>query len=388
MGMDGFKWFQGVVEDRMDPLKLGRLRVRMVGLHPEKKSSIQGIRTEELLWCHPMQPITDAAMNGIGQTPLGVVEGTWVFGFFRDCQLMQDPVIIGTVGGIPEDAPVGSRGFNDPNEKYPKSDFLTEPDTNRLARNEKIDQTIVQAKRDTEEADIPTAGYNADGTSYNEPTTPYNASYPFNHVHESESGHVSEIDDTAGSERLHTYHRTGTFEEIHPDGSKVTKVVGDDYEIVVKDKKCYVKGNLNVTVIGDANVYVQGNVTQQVDGNYEQHIKGDVDQHVEGNVTQTVDLNVTETVHGNVTQQVDGNVTSTIDGDVNQTISGGTGLTQNVSSDVSITCTNFTVNASASHSTTASSISRSGSTISDDGGGATVNLAGAASIDGSAINLG
>lgn len=381
MGMDGFKWWQGVVEDRMDPLKLGRCRVRMIGLHPEKKSSKQGIRTEELLWCYPMQSITSAAMNGIGETPLGPVEGTWVFGFFRDSDLMQDPVMMGTAGGIPEDAPVGSRGFNDPNEKYPKADFLNEADTNRLARNDEIGHTIVQAKIDSEQKDIPTAGYNAEGPKYNELPTPYNASYPFNHVKESESGHVEEIDDTEGSERLHTYHRTGTFDEIHPDGSKVTKIVGSDYEIVLIDKKCYVKGNLNITVLGDANMYTVGNVTQQVDGNMSQHIKGNVDQHIEKNVTQTID--------GNVTEEVGGNVTSTVEGDVNQTINGGSGLTQTVSNDVTITCANYSVNASGSHSTTSPSISRTASgSISDDGGGATVSLAGAASIDGTAINLG
>ena len=31
MGMDGFIWFTGVVEDRNDPSKLGRVRVRCVG---------------------------------------------------------------------------------------------------------------------------------------------------------------------------------------------------------------------------------------------------------------------------------------------------------------------------------------------------------------------
>ena len=42
---------------------------------------------------------------------------------------------------------------------------------------------------------------------------------------------VQEFDDTPGAERIHTYHRAGTFEEIHPDGSKVIKVVRDEYEL-------------------------------------------------------------------------------------------------------------------------------------------------------------
>ena len=73
-------------------------------------------------------------MNGIGTTPLGPVEGTWVFGFFRDGKNAQEPVMLGTFGGHPEEGPNPSRGFNDPGGRYPLALFLNEQDTNRLAR--------------------------------------------------------------------------------------------------------------------------------------------------------------------------------------------------------------------------------------------------------------
>ncbi|CAL9998886.1 baseplate hub subunit and tail lysozyme [Vibrio phage D480] len=419
MGLEGFEWWTGVVEDRTsDPLKLGRLKVRMIGLHPEKKNSEQGIKTEDLLWVHPMQSLDNAAMNGIGNASIGVVEGTWLFGFYRD-KLRQDAVAIGSLPGIPGEAANGSRGFNDPNEKYPLADKLNEPDTNRLARNdvstdEYDEQTavdefnngttdyvhrphpVIAAKRALDETEIPTAGYNEDGVPYDEPSTPYNAQYPFNHVRESESGHIQEIDDTEGVERLHTYHRTGTFEEIHPDGTKVTRIIGDDFEIVKRDQNLLVKGNLNITVVGDATFYCQSNVTQQIDGNLKQHVKGNVDQHVEMDVTQTVDQNVNQTVHQNVTQEVDGNVsqtvhqnvtqqvdqnvTQTVGGNVQSTVSGD--YTQNISGNYSIT-----VGGSMSESVS-SSYTRSAASISDDGGGATLSLAGAAALDGSTVSLG
>ena len=49
------------------------------------------------------------------------------------------------------------------------------------------------------------------------------AVYPYNHVFESESGHIIEIDDTKDNERLFTKkaHRTGTSQEISPDGTQV-----------------------------------------------------------------------------------------------------------------------------------------------------------------------
>ena len=116
-----FIWFKGVVENRNDPMKLGRCRVRCLGFRTENKSLLP---TDDLPWAFPIQPITSAAMNGIGQTPIGPVEGTWVFGFFMDGKSCQQPVIMGTMGGVPEEAPNSAVGFNDPNAKYPKEEFL------------------------------------------------------------------------------------------------------------------------------------------------------------------------------------------------------------------------------------------------------------------------
>ena len=47
--------------------------------------------------------------------------------------------------------------------------------------------------------------------------------YPYNKVHQSESGHVFEVDDTLGKERINVHHRSGTFHEIHAD-AEVTRM--------------------------------------------------------------------------------------------------------------------------------------------------------------------
>ena len=99
MGTEGFVWFYGVVEDRKDPLFLGRVKVRCIGFHTDDKLLIP---TEDLPWADVIQSITSAAISGIGSTPTGLVEGTHVFGFFRDGREGQEPVILGTSGGIPE----------------------------------------------------------------------------------------------------------------------------------------------------------------------------------------------------------------------------------------------------------------------------------------------
>ena len=91
--------YTGVVENRQDPLKLGRCQVRVVGLHTHDKSQLP---TYDLPWAFPMQPSTSAAMSGIGDSPVGPVEGTWVVIMFQDKE-NQQPIILGTLGGIPQE---------------------------------------------------------------------------------------------------------------------------------------------------------------------------------------------------------------------------------------------------------------------------------------------
>ena len=97
-----------------------------------------------------MFPIDTPSMNGMGQTPSFMVEGTWVVGFFRDAMEKQQPVIIGTLPAYPQTTSNKELGFNDPNAKYPKSDFLDESDINRLAKGgadaERVTQ-VLQAKK-------------------------------------------------------------------------------------------------------------------------------------------------------------------------------------------------------------------------------------------------
>jgi hypothetical protein len=276
-----FVWWVGVVEDRMDPKKLGRLRVRIMGYHTPDKEEIP---TEDLFWAYPIQPITSAAMNGIGTTPLGSVEATWVIGFFRDGNFAQDPVIFGTFGGIPKDKKGhdSGEGFSDPNEYYPKDDFLQEPDTNRLARNEKISETSIQEQRDNEEIEIKIALNNGE---WDELSTKYNAEYPYNHVRETESGMQEEWDDTSGVERFRRWHPNKSFVEEYPKGSTVRKISKDHFEIIEGDDHLLIKGKngQTITINADMHVYVKGDVYMQVDGNFTQEVAKDYKLKIGGN---------------------------------------------------------------------------------------------------------
>jgi len=50
-GDNGFYWWVGVVEDRDDPLMLGRCRVRIVGYHTP---IVTELPVEDLPWAHPI----------------------------------------------------------------------------------------------------------------------------------------------------------------------------------------------------------------------------------------------------------------------------------------------------------------------------------------------
>ena len=282
MGKNGFQWFVGVVEDRSDPKTLGRLRVRCLGYHTE---DLIKLPTKDLPWAHVMNPITSATVSGLGQSPLGAVEGSWVVGFFQDGADAQQPIIIGTLPGVPSELPTkgNNKGFQDEvHANYPK---YKETDVNRLAVNAKTTAAAGQVSTDANphssltirradrEKNIGRADFNQvdlgranlggtfvlegdDGTNFSEPETPYDAEYPHNHVYESEAGHIREIDDTPGAERIHERHANGTGYELHPNGDKVTRVKKDNYDLVYGQQYTHIRGNQSTTTNGGVKVFV------------------------------------------------------------------------------------------------------------------------------------
>lgn len=535
---DGFYWWVGVVEDRKDPLKLGRCRVRVLGYHIENKRELP---TQDLPWAMPMQPITSAANSGKGQTPLGPLEGTWVVGFFADGADCQQPIMMGTMGGIPETsvacasqnsnetnsansqkdgagniiydengnaAPVtpsntspsstasnsitktlpplsqdeiqslmntialresssvaggvqnystintsgyvgkyqfgaaalitngylkppldpkakitnsmlndsrnwtgkgdvnslddfinnknnvqetamfeninfnygqlqakgaidaagsskeqvagylaaahiagagganqlrlgkdyadnlGTRtseyyalgsqsqggtgtvpvaasnrstqvaslnsglnlirtafgalnnpklgqpdGYADPNGVYPTCPYTDRQDTNKLATNNDDLKTTPKPAKDNARIDNVETANNASG-SWAEPPSAYAAKYPYNHVKETESGHVVEFDDTPNAERIHVYHKSGTYVEIDREGTVSYKVLGENYNIYGRNNRVYTQGNMDVTVDGAKTLLVKNTLDVEVVGKTTINLKDDADINV------------------------------------------------------------------------------------------------------------
>lgn len=425
----------GTVENRHDPLKLGRCQVRVVGLHTHDRLRLP---TEDLPWAMPVTPITSASMSGIGVSPVGPVEGSWVIIMFND-EAQQIPIMLGSVGGIPQEntqigvdpdeitvklagnvittngvqtdtvagtgarlkrapeytvtqdaielynkydpaneviisanlAPFGTlvqsevravitqsmydalvlfahdigdqafaassalkslnagkyldaatkignhdeapqrgeqkdlflrdgvpneageikqqrqntnptEGFKDPNEKYPL--YFNEPDTNRLARHEEIAKTVVYKKEASLDKDV----QGPQGQTWSQSPIPYNAQYPFNHVMQTESGHIMEFDDTPNSERIHLYHKAGTFTEIDANGTQVNRIVGDGYEILERNGYVHIQGDSNVTIEGSKNVLIKNSVNVDIHGSVNVNVYNNVNLNVSGNMNASV----------------------------------------------------------------------------------------------------
>ena len=276
MGKNGFQWFVGVVEDRQDPKHLGRVRVRCLGYHTE---NLVDLPTADLPWAHPMNPITSATVSGVGQTPLGVVEGAWVVGFFQDGADAQMPIIMGTLPGVPSSLPTkdADKGFQDAvNGNYPK---YTETDVNRLAVNDTDNphSTLTLRKADR---DIAVGVAQIDGVregvaqipedldigNWSEKVTDYATVYPHNHVYETEGGHIREYDDTVNAKRIHERHASGTSYEILNDGTKITRVKKDNYNLVTGDDYLHIQGISRQTT--DKGVRVRVNSEGATGNNY------------------------------------------------------------------------------------------------------------------------
>jgi hypothetical protein len=177
-------------------------------------------------------------------------------------------------------------GFTDPNGVYPSKDMINEPDTSRLARGQSIDKTIVSEKELEQLKKLPIANSTV---TWDQPEIPYNASYPFNHVIQTESGHIMEFDDTPNSERIHTYHTTGTFTEIDAKGTQVNRIVGNGVEIIERDGFILIKGNAYVTCDGTIAIRMKGDCQLEIDGDLATHVKGDAYLNVDGNFNLTAE---------------------------------------------------------------------------------------------------
>ena len=339
LGFNGFVWFVGVVEGRNDPTYTGRLKVRALGHHTGNKEILP---TADLPWASCMLPVTAAGITGLGQSPSGLVEGSWVLGYFRDGNTRQEPIIMGSLPGRPSELANTSKGFYDPNGVYPK--YKDEPDTNRLAVNLKSGTTELNPhlsltlRRSTRITGVATADFNpvtaadgsaiaaSDGDTFDQPEIPYSATYPYNHVYESESGHIQEYDDTPDNERIHQRHKTGTSYEIHPDGTQTEIIKGDHYTLTSGKRQAEIQGNCDISIDGRHKLFLNKSGTEN--NHYDIQIGANANINIQvdkGNINMvTVDGNINVNSGGDYNVKVGGNFVMSVDGSETKNVSGTT----------------------------------------------------------------
>lgn len=245
---DSFVPFFGTVESNADPLKQGRVQVRVIGYHTANPSQIP---TEQLPWFSSVVS-NSVGVNGYGNSPTGYAVGSTVFGYFVD-RTFQRGIVVGSLVGSTNGAnDISGLAVQNPNH----------PLYNLRERNaiNKIQETDPN-------------------TTWSELPYVNNSKYPDNEVYESQGGLIREMDGTPGQERIDEYHPSGTYYEVRPDGTRTVKVVGDGYEIIAGSKFVDIKGTVNITMEGNCNQFIKGDWNVQVSGNKKEIVMGDVTEY-------------------------------------------------------------------------------------------------------------
>jgi len=239
----------GFVENNVDPLKIGRCQVRLIGYHTNDKNQIP---SDELYWCQSINPPNLSVVN-----PPHI--GSQVICISLD-DTFQTVLILGVINGI--------------------SDENEEPDSSKLTRNENIEDTIVYTKND-----------NRYSGEFEEPnsTNSYRTMYPYNFVYEGLGGNVFEIDDTDGYKRINLFHDSGSYIEIINNGDFIIKSVNDGY--IITDN-LNIHGSIlidgDVDIVGDVEISDSITVSNGADITGGASINGDLT--VDGTITATGDI--------------------------------------------------------------------------------------------------
>lgn len=177
---------------------------------------------------------------------------------------------------------------------------------------------------------------------------PSRSIFPFNKVLQTECGHVAEMDDSPGGERIHVCHRTGTNVEFLPAGSLSFTVVRDLWASVYRDAHLHIDGYTDLTIDKALRVVVNKDQlvsTKEKAANFDLYVGGtsNVNLYVEGgNVNITMkngdvnmrlhdgDINIRQDsgnynhfVNGNYNLEVAGNMHTIVGGSVLHEIGGG-----------------------------------------------------------------
>ena len=301
----------GEVKETNDPEELGRVKVSVYGFH-------DNIKTLDLAWSNVLMPTNTPAQIGLGHSVKLKEEVLWKTGDlipedlqptspapeFKLITEVAEEYTFDAPANVPRTGDVKTQGslvcgtFLDPASQ----EFLvigTLP-----TKTAGVKDNNVRLVGTNPHADEPTGTY--------EPQSAFKPIYPYNNVYETASGHAKEYDDTLGYERIMERHMSGTQYEIQPNGSKIERIVRDNYQLVVGHDTLEVFGNVRIVVSGQADIAVANDVNLAVGGN----LTADITGNMTANITGTTSLIGVDDIKIDVTGS---GKKITLDGDVDVT---------------------------------------------------------------------
>jgi hypothetical protein len=209
-------FYKGVIEDNNDPLQMGRVRVRLLGLHSANKLDVP---TSTLPWANVIQSLAFGGFSsGIGVSGVPI-QGTWVW-CFVDFNDTNNVIVLGAISGINSEASTPSYGFNDPSGTYPLADRIGQADINPRVRTN---------------------------------------SYLHTYTIETPNHHIIEIDDQNGN--ITVKHAQGHY--INITNTNINLVFNDDNKVTVQDQNVIITSP-KTTINGDVQVNGKVNTTGDV----------------------------------------------------------------------------------------------------------------------------
>ena len=279
----------GVVEDIADPKEIGRVRVRVFGVHND---DIKKVNSDELPWATCMSSVFDASSGGVGQSNNLVAGSNVIVTFAENDEYKQSPIVLGSIKSLPSRRYV-DRGFTDPNAANPQPQRSTDVPEEATSGWRNTYSVAVKDLYFIEE--IPFA--RNCHIEFDPWETPIESErrktvYGKNMVTRTESGSIIEQDATPGFERIAHFHPSGSQTSIYGNGDEYSTIVGDDFEINIKDKTIYIRGDYSVTVDGDYKKLIRGDAYFEVLGNYYETIHEDKELHTADYIATHKDVDI------------------------------------------------------------------------------------------------
>ena len=199
-------------------------------------------------------------------------------------------------------------GFVDPAGVYPKREYVDKASTNEAARGIRENKLYMGGGDKYLNLDIKKRP---------------SSIYPLNQVRETVSGHITEVDDTPGAERMLFRHRTGAGIELSADGSVLISSRNNTIRVTGGDEKVIIEGDGHIIYNGNLTMNVSGDFDLKVGGNYNLTVANDKSEQIDGASVERVEKNLQSTVVKNRAFYTIGTESETILGDKNSVVKGG-----------------------------------------------------------------